>query len=184
MLSVIDVVKMYSKEIPVPETVTIEISGKRLSASGPKGKVERMLEVGKEIKTEKVNGKFRISSESEKREIKSLIGTTVAHIRNAIEGVTKGFVYRLRVVYSHFPITVKVEGRNILIQNFLGERVPRIAKIFGDTQVRIEGQDLIVSGTDVDQVSQTAANIEQATRIVGYDKKIFQDGIWIVSKGG
>jgi large subunit ribosomal protein L6 len=69
-----------------------------------------------------------------------------------------------------------------LIQNFLGERVPRVAKIVGKTQVKVEGSDLIVSGINIEEVGQTAANIEQACRIVGYDRRKFLDGCYIISK--
>ena len=41
----------------------------------------------------------------------------------------------MKVVYAHFPITVKVEGRKILIENFQGERAPRITHIVGNTKV-------------------------------------------------
>jgi large subunit ribosomal protein L6 len=98
-------------------------------------------------------------------------------------GVTKGYTYKLKVVFSHFPVTVKVDKDKVLIQNFLGERKPRVAKIVGNAQVKVEGQDITVTGIDIDEVSQTASNIELACRITGYDRKIFQDGIWIVSKG-
>jgi large subunit ribosomal protein L6 len=99
-----------------------------------------------------------------------------------VDGVTKGFTYRLRIVYSHFPITVKVEKDKILIQNFLGERTPRIAKIVGNTEVKVEGSDVIVSGINLEEVSQTSANIEQACRIIGYDRRRFLDGIYLISR--
>jgi large subunit ribosomal protein L6 len=154
----------------------------KVKVSGEKGELERSFPE-KGIKIDLVEGKIIISSESERKKFRALVGTIAAHIRNMIEGVTKGFVYRLRVVYSHFPITVKVEGDKVLIQNFLGERVPRVAKIVGKTQVKVEGSDLIVSGINVEEVGQTAANIEQACRIIGYDRRKFMDGIYIVSKG-
>jgi large subunit ribosomal protein L6 len=173
---------MYSVELKIPENVKVEIEGKKVKVSGERGELERNFDE-KGIKIDFVEGKIVVSSESERKKFRALVGTIIAHIKNMIEGVTKGFTYRLRVVYSHFPITVKVEGDKILIQNFLGERVPRVAKIVGKTQVKVEGSDLIVSGINVEEVGQTAANIEQACRIVGYDRRKFMDGIYIVSKG-
>lgn len=174
---------MYFQELILPAEANVEISDNNVKVSGPKGQLERKFQIPKEIKIEKIENKIKVSSEKERREIKALVGTTLAHIRNMVDGVTKGFIYRLRVVYSHFPITVKVEKDKILIQNFLGERTSRIAKIIGKTEVKIEGQDIIVSGINLEEVSQTAARIEQATRRTGYDKKVFQDGAYIVSKG-
>jgi len=173
---------MYFKELIVPNNVIVEISGNLVKVSGPKGNIEKKLQFGKELKIEKVENKVKVFSENEDRKTKALIGTMAAHIRNMIEGVVKGYVYKLKVVYSHFPITVKLDGEKILIQNFLGERSPRITKIVGKTQVKIEGQDIIVSGIDIDEVSQTAGNIELATRIVGFDRRRFMDGIFLVSR--
>lgn len=174
---------MYIKELTIPENVNVEIKDKKVKVTGPKGELEREFELLAGIKIEKVNNKIKVSSESERRKIKALVGTIASHIKNMIDGVTKGFVYRLRIVYSHFPITVKVEKDKVLIQNFLGERTPRIAKIVGNTEVKVEGSEIIVSGIDLEKVSQTAANIELSTRIIGYDRRRFMDGCYIVSKG-
>jgi len=100
-----------------------------------------------------------------------------------MSGVAYGFQYKLKLVYSHFPIQVKVEGRTISIDNFLGERKPRSARIMGESSVVVQGDELVVTGIDKEEVGQTAANIEQATRIKGRDPRVFQDGIYLVEKG-
>lgn len=174
---------MYFQEFDIPQEVNIELKENILYAKGPKGEVEKILKFSKDIKLEKLDSKIKASSEIEGRKIKAQIGTIIAHVRNAIEGVTNEYNYRLKVVYSHFPVTVKVEGNKVLIQNFLGERTPRVAKIVGGAKVKVDGADITVTGVNLEEVSQTAANIEQSCRIVGYDKKIFQDGCYIVSKG-
>lgn len=174
---------MYFKEFDVPQEVNVDLKENVLHVKGPKGEVEKKLKFSKDIKLEKVDSKIKASSEIDERKIKAQIGTIIAHIRNAIEGVTKEYTYRLKVVYSHFPVTVKVEKDKVMIQNFLGERTPRVAKIVGGANVKVDGADITVTGVNLEEVSQTAANIEQACRIVGYDKKIFQDGCYIVSKG-
>ena len=111
-----------------------------------------------------------------------MIGTICAHINNMMKGVSKGFTYKLKIVYAHFPISVKVEGDKILIENFLGERAPRVAKIVGNTKVFVKGDDVIVQGINIEEVGQTAANIEQATRIKNKDPRKFLDGIYIYEK--
>ncbi|TAL46672.1 50S ribosomal protein L6 [archaeon] len=174
---------MMSKEIVIPQGVTVEIYGNKVKTSGTKGQVERQFQLEKDMKIEMADGKVKVSSEGDRRSSKALIGTLIAHIKNMMTGVTQGFTYKLRSVSAHFPMTVKVEGSRVTIANFLGERTPRIANIISGVQVKIEGQDLTVTGIDLEKVSQTAANIELATRIVGYDKRIFQDGVYIVSKG-
>lgn len=173
---------MYSKEVLIPENVNIEIVNNKVKVSGEKGSLEKEFKAIFGVKIEKQEDKVKVSSESERRKVKALVGTIAAHIRNMIDGVTKGFTYKLKVIYFHFPITVKVEGNKVLIQNFLGERVPRVAKIFGDAKVKVDGQDIIVTGINVDDVGLTASSIEQATRIKARDRKVFQDGCWIVSR--
>lgn len=175
-------IEMFFKELVIPEGVKVELVDNKVKISGPKGDLERKLDFRENIKIEKMENKIKVSSETERRKTKALVGAITAHIRNMIDGVIKGYIYKLKVVYSHFPITVKVDKDKVVIQNFLGERTPRIAQIVGKSQVKVEGQEITVSGIDLDEVSQTAANIEQATRITGYDRKVFQDGCYIVSR--
>jgi large subunit ribosomal protein L6 len=100
-----------------------------------------------------------------------------------IKGVVEGFECKLKIVYAHFPIQVKVEGDKVLIINFLGEKKPRKAQIVGkETKVKVTSDEIIITGIDKEAVGQTAANIEQATRIKGYDPRVFQDGIYITVK--
>jgi len=171
---------MYLREIVIPNEVNVEVAGEKVKVSGTKGSLERKFNL-MGIKIEKKDNKVIVSSENERRKNKALVGTTIAHTKNLIEGVTKGFVYKLRVVYSHFPIQIKVEKDKVLFLNFLGERTSRIAKIVGGSQVKVEGVDITVSGIDLESVGQTASNLELATRRTGYDRKVFQDGCYIVS---
>jgi large subunit ribosomal protein L6 len=94
----------------------------------------------------------------------------------------KGFTYKLKIVFSHFPISVKVKDKTVLIENFTGERNPRKARIVGDAQVRVESEDVVVQGINLEDVSQTAGNIEQATRVRRKDPRIFLDGIFVYEK--
>ena len=172
---------MFSKEVPIPEGIEIEIN-KKIKVTGPKGSIEKSFKFPREIKIKKEENRVVVFSESERRKIKAIVGSLAAHIRNMIKGVRKGFTYKLRICYLHFPPTVKVEGNKVLIQNFLGEKKPRIAEIIGNSKVEVKGSDVIVTGIDIDEVSQTAANIENACRITGYDRRRFLDGIYIYSK--
>lgn len=113
----------------------------------------------------------------------SKMNAVASHIENLVKGVQKDFEYKLTVVFSHFPMTVNVKDNAVEINNFLGEKKPRKAKIIAGTKVVVKGKDLFVSGSNKESVGQTAANIEGAARVVGRDKRVFQDGIFIVSKG-
>jgi large subunit ribosomal protein L6 len=172
---------MYSLELKIPENVKVEVEGKKVRVSGEKGQIERVFPE-REIKIEKVDDKLIVSSESERKKTGALIGTVISHIKNMFAGVTKGFAYKLKVVFTHFPVTVKVEKDKVLIQNFLGERSPRTVKIVGNVDVKVEGQDITVSGVNKEEVGLMASRLEQATRIIGYDRRKFLDGCYIISK--
>lgn len=169
------------EEIEVPEGVELKLSGKAMEVSGSKGKLAREFDVpGIELRME--GKKILIEISSSRRKRRAALGMVRAHLINMFKGVTTGFTYKLRVVYSHFPITIKIEGKRVLIQNFLGERAPRVAKIVGDVNVEVKGDEIIVQGIDRDEVGQTAFNIEQATFIRHRDPRVFQDGCYIMER--
>ncbi len=125
-----------------------------------------------------------MSSEMPRKKEKALLGTYGAHIRNMIVGVTKGYEYKMKIVFAHFPIKASVKGDTFMIENFLGEKHPRKARILGITKVNVKGDLVDLTGPDVEAVGQTAANIERATKIKGFDPRVFQDGIYIIQKPG
>jgi large subunit ribosomal protein L6 len=171
------------EEIKIPEGIQITIEGKTVQVKGPKGSISKILSHPKIVMTVNDNV-FKIScSQSPRRKEKALLGTFKAHIRNMIKGVSKGYECKMKTVFSHFPIKTSVEGNNLLIQNFLGERFPRRAEILKDVEVDIKGENIILSSTDKEKVGQTAANIERATKVKNRDIRVFQDGIYIVSRG-
>lgn len=171
------------EEVEIPEGVEVTVEGNTVKVKGPKGELEREFQYpGVQIFTD--DGKVVIYKEFPRRKDVAIARTFKAHISNMIKGVTEGFTYMLKVVYSHFPVTVKVQGDEVVIENFLGEKNPRRAKILPGVTVKVRGQEILVEGIDKEAVGQTAANIEQATRITKWDRRVFQDGIYIVEKAG
>jgi large subunit ribosomal protein L6 len=173
---------LLKKEIEIPPEVKVEKRGDEIIVSGPKGELRRKFihpKLNIDIKGEKVE----VWCELPKKKEKALVGTWAAHINNMIKGVTEGFEYELKLVYSHFPVKISVKGNEFHIENFLGEKRPRIAKILDGVKVTINKDIVKVTSIDKEKAGQTAANIELATRIKGYDPRVFQDGIYIVKKG-
>lgn len=169
------------RTVQIPDGVDVKIDGRRVTVSGEKGTLTRdfshaPLSLQKEDKTIKIRTDW-----PRKKEAATVI-TVSSHIKNMIKGVVKGFSYKLKIVFSHFPISVKTEDKKVLIENFTGERSPRIAKIIGEAQVSATQEDVIVKGIDLEDVSQTAANIEQATRVKAKDPRVFLDGIYIYER--
>ncbi|MEA2075571.1 MAG: 50S ribosomal protein L6 [Euryarchaeota archaeon] len=177
-----------SFSIPIPEGVNITITGKMVKVEGPRGTIEREFWYpGLHLQTEQKDegNEVVIKSDSTRKKIRAIAGTYTSHIKNMIIGVTEGFFYKLAIVHAHFPMQVALtkEGDAVSVSNFLGERKPRIAKIVGGVKVELKGKEIVVSGINKEAVGQTAADIEQTTRIKGYDPRVFQDGIYLVDKG-
>jgi large subunit ribosomal protein L6 len=162
----------------IPENINVTVENKTVKVKGPKGELSKTFKYFFDIKIEKKDNKIIVISESDRKKVRAMIGTIIAHIRNMVDGVTEGFTLKMKVIYSHFPVTVKVEGNKVLINNFLGETLPRVANIVGDTKVQVNGQDITITGPSKDDVGQTCGNIEIACRISKYDRRIFQDGIY------
>jgi large subunit ribosomal protein L6 len=172
----------YKDDIELPEGVTASKEGNTLIVKGPKGENRRdfrhfKLELN--VETSKIQIYCRLPSIKQK----ALCGTWSAHARNMVLGVEQGFEYELKIVYAHFPIKTQVKGDVLSIENFLGERHPRSARIMPNVEIKTKGDQVLVSGIDKEYVGQTAVNIELATKIRGYDPRVFQDGIYIVRKG-
>jgi len=170
-----------SKTINVPESVMITLEGRKVTVEGEKGTLVRDFSFAP-ISIE-ANGKtVRVWAEWPRKKEAALVGTIHSHIKNMISGVQKGFTYKLKIVFSHFPISVKVQGRTLFIENFTGERRERKVKLIGDVRVKIQSEDIIVEGVNLEDVSQTAANIEQATKVKNKDPRVFLDGIYVFER--
>jgi large subunit ribosomal protein L6 len=170
-----------SRTIQIPEDVEVALEGRKVMVKGPKGTLTRDFRHASVSMD--VNGKTMLiwAEWPRKKEI-ALVGTIHSHIQNMITGVRKGFTYKLKIVFSHFPISVKVKDKTVLIENFMGERNPRKAKIVGDAKVKIQTEDVVIQDLNLENVSQTAANVEQATKVKRKDPRIFLDGIYVYER--
>lgn len=166
--------------VEIPEEADVGLENDVFKVSGPEGELSREFDLrGVELVRE--GNKVIVSSDSSRKKRRSAVGTVISRINNMFEGVVNPFSSELKVVYSHFPISVSVEGDKVKIENFIGEETPRVAEIVGkNTKVDVKGEDIELSGPDKEAVGQTAANIEQATQAKGRDPRVFQDGIYIV----
>ena len=170
-----------SKTIQVPDNVDANLEGKKIEVKGTKGSLTRDFSFAP-ISIEAEGKNIRIWAKWPRKKEAALVGTISSHIQNMITGVTKGYSYKLKIVFSHFPISIKVQDKFVLIENFTGERRARRVKIIGDVKVKLEPEDIIVEGVNLEDVSQTAANIEQATKVRNKDPRVFLDGIYVYEK--
>ena len=159
-------VAMEVREIEIPEGVNINIENGVVSVEGPKGKLHRKLYHPK-IEIKKEENKIIVRAELPRRKEKALVGTFAGHIKNMIKGVTEGFTYKMKIVYSHFPIKASVKGNEFIIENFLGEKSPRKAKLFGNVKVTVKGSDVIIEGINREEVDrqQQTLRLQQKSEI-------------------
>ncbi len=173
--------------VKIPSDVSFELEKKLVKLEGPKGKVDKDFNHMKSLDFSIVDveeGKEVVISAPKKQTI-SLVKTAKNVIQNLIKGVKNLYTYKMKIVYSHFPITVippKNGEREVQIMNFIGERSPRIATTIGNVTVKATKQEVEVSGCDKDHVGQTCANIQSKCRIRDKDKRVFQDGVYVFSK--
>ena len=173
------------KVIEIPNNVEVEVNSFKVKIKGSKGVLERDFSsplFNKRITMKKENNKIFVSTESDKRKIKAMIGTIESHLYNMLLGVQEGYSAKLKIVYMHFPFTVKISGKEVLISNFLGEKTSRKAKVIGDCKVEVQNDEIVVTGISKEDVGQTASKLERATRIKQRDRRVFQDGIFITKK--
>jgi len=167
--------------IAIPGGVSVSQSGNIIKVKGPKGELSRNF-AHPRVKVVIGKSEMTVSCDYPRVKEKAMVGTYLAHLRNMFRGVTQGYEYHMKVVFSHFPMKVAVKGAQVQIDNYMGGKDPRLADIVGKTTVKITGADITISGSDIEACGQTAANIEHATSRRGFDRRIFQDGIYIVSK--
>lgn len=170
--------KDIKEVIELPEGFNTEIEWDKIKISGGSKSVERRLE----FPAKKVGDKIIIEQEKATKKEKRLIKSLAAHLRNIILGLGKKFVYKLQICSVHFPMNVSVKEQELVIKNFLGEVKDRKAKILQDVEVKIEKDIIMVESHDKEKAGQTSANIERATKISKRDRRVFQDGIYLIKK--
>ncbi|MCS7096999.1 MAG: 50S ribosomal protein L6 [Candidatus Methanomethylicia archaeon] len=177
-------VKRYlaKEEIEIPDNVNVTVNGLIIKVSGQKGELVKDFKHAKNILIRVEDKKVIIEKYFPSKKEEALIGTLAGKIKNMIKGVSKGFKYKMKIIYAHFPISIKVKGNYVYIENFMGEKFPRKAKIVGNVKVSVSGGEILIEGIDVEEVSQTAANIEQVTKIAYRDPRVYLDGIYVYEK--
>lgn len=168
--------------IEIPDGIQVTLDNEAV-VKGPKGELKRAFRYpgitiavdGKEIK---------ISSKNATKREKKLMYTYRAHMVNMIQGVQEPWIYKLKICASHFPMNVSVSGKEFIVKNFLGEKVPRKMLIKDGVTVKVDGKDVIVESIDKELAGNTASEIELLTVVRGRDLRVFQDGIYITEKAG
>merc|ERR1712156_537992 len=167
--------------------VEVSVKSRTVTVKGARGTLTKAFKhlavdiymVDKEtIKVEKWFGK--------KKQLAS-VRTVCSHIENLFKGVMKGFLYKMRAVYAHFPISCAItEGGTLIeVRNFLGEKYIRRVRMHDGVTVensKAQKDELIVQGNSIEAVSQSAALIQQSTTVKNKDIRKFLDGLYVSEK--
>ncbi|KAK4523718.1 hypothetical protein GAYE_SCF03G2348 [Galdieria yellowstonensis] len=178
-----------SEYVKIPQGVSVEVHSRKVRVKGPRGVlVKDLSHVNMEMTKEKSGKRVRVTVWHGSRKDLACLNTVCTHIKNMITGVTKGYRYKMRLVYAHFPINVTVSdnGDYLEIRNFLGEkRTRRVYMLSGVVCSRSESvkDEIILIGNDIEQVAQSAANIHQSCLVKEKDIRKFLDGIYVSEKG-
>mmetsp|Transcript_2353 Transcript_2353/g.15731 ORF Transcript_2353/g.15731 Transcript_2353/m.15731 type:complete len:194 (+) Transcript_2353:116-697(+) len=182
---------LSSRTLQIPEGVDVTVVSRKVTVKGPRGTLTKefrhlRLDVYL-VEDEEGNRMMKVDAWSADRKTLAAIRTICSHVDNLITGVTKGFRYKMRLVYAHFPININILGKGeaVEIRNFLGEkRVRKIVMQEGVVVIRdntVKDQ-ILLEGNDIENVSRSAAHIHQSVLIKRKDIRKFLDGIFVSGK--
>jgi large subunit ribosomal protein L9e len=168
--------------------VKIKVAARTVTVTGPKGTLERAFKGNSFSATHTADGKkLHVEIWFGKRQQLACLRTITTHIENMIKGVTKGYTYKMRFAYAHFPINVTAPSSDTVeIRNFLGERRLRRVKMQpGVTVKRSEGvkDELTITGLDLEKVSGSAALCHESCLVKNKDIRKFLDGLYVSERG-
>jgi len=178
-------IAFYKEELEIPEGVKVTLDGNHhITVKGPNGKITKDFSHVRGIKVSIEENKIIFSTNFPKSGTLALTKTIYNLIKNLIIGVQTNYKYICKVCYSHFPCTVEVkpDKKEIHVVNFLGERAPRVTHYLDNVEVKVEGEDVILTGPDKETLGQTAANIQRCCRIRKKDPRVFQDGVYLYKR--
>jgi large subunit ribosomal protein L6 len=169
-----------AKSIEIPSGTSVKLEGNELKIQGKRGSTakrvdQRLLAVG--VEGTKVSIALTKNEKLQKKaELASMALTT--EVTEALKSVNDGIERKMTIIFAHFPMSTEIKGKDFFIKNIFGEKIPRKARIVGDTKVEVKGQDVKITGVDKYDVGQTVTNILHACHARGQDTRVFQDGIY------
>lgn len=172
------------EEISIPEGLNASIEDDILIVKKDDKEIKRKLTALIDVKVE--DSKIIISARRMRRTEKRLFGTFKAHVKNMIKGLIEGFVFKLKIANVHFPMNVSYDkaSNSVVVKNFLGEKKDRRIKLVSDVDVKVDGENIEVSSYDIEKAGIAATQIEKGVRVRGKDRRVYQDGIFLVSRPG
>jgi large subunit ribosomal protein L6 len=170
--------RLIKKSITLPQGVTITENEGILTAKGPKGEVVVTIPAGLRARVE---GENVWIEKTDKPSEKAMAGTFWSLTKNAIVGVSEGFVKVLEI--EGVGYRVAMEGNELVLH--LGYALPVRLPILSGVTVTVEKNVMKVSGVSKDFVGRVAAEIRALKKPEPYKGKgIHYQGEVIRRKAG
>ncbi|MBD3209323.1 50S ribosomal protein L6 [Candidatus Woesearchaeota archaeon] len=170
----------YRETLDIPDGVTVTVANGIVTAKGSRGELSRDC-LARSV-TITADDKALVLAAPATARRKNALFTTKAHLKNMLYGVNEGYTYKLKICSGHFPMTVTAKDKELEVKNFIGEKVPRTLNIKEGADVKVDGDIIEVTANDKELAGQVAADIENLTKRPGFDRRVFQDGIYITDK--
>ncbi len=157
--------KIGKMPISIPEKTEVKISSNLVSVKGPKG--ELSWQVPKGIKVEQLENVLNVTRSSDEKEIKSFHGLSRSIIANMIQGVNDGYEKTLEINGVGFKAEVK--EKTIVLNVGFSHSV--ILPIMDGIEIKIEKNDIKISGINKEVVGEMAARIRAVKKPEPYKGK-------------
>lgn len=171
------------EELEVPGGIEARLEQGIFIIKGQGGEIRKRL-YNPRIVSRIIGNKIVFEAKKATQREKKLIKSYLAHLKNMFQGINQPHLYKLKICSGHFPMSVSMKGNVLEVKNFVGETVPRTLAIPEGVNVKVEGQQIVAEGIDKEATGRVASLIEKLTKRPGFDKRIFQDGIFIIEKDG
>ena len=146
--------RIGNKAVAIPSGVTANVEGQTVKIKGPKGAMQVVVHDDVTVKVDK--GAIKLDPRVETKRARSQWGTSRTLVNNLIAGVTKGFEEKLEIVGVGFRAAV--QGKTLNLQLGFSHDV-NFAIPQGIAIATPKPTEIVVTGTDKQQVGQVAAEI-------------------------
>ena len=170
-------------KVDVPDGIEVLIEPRKVTVKGKNGTVSRNL-LHPNIRLKLEGNQLVINAKDTTKREKMHMGSLQAHLKNMVNGVQEPYLFQLKICASHFPMNVTITNNELVVKNFLGEKVPRTIKFGGDVKVKINGDIIEIISPDLELAGTTASKFEGLMFVSKRDRRVFQDGIYITHKPG
>jgi large subunit ribosomal protein L6 len=166
--------------IPIPEQVTVDIRGARVTVTGPRGTLNQDLSPEMRVVVE--DDTVRVERPSDEREHRSLHGLTRTLIANMVEGVVSGYEKRLEI--HGVGYRTALTGADLEFQLGFSHPVRFAAPEGIEFEVPAPNR-IVVRGIDKQLVGEVAADIRKLRKPEPYKGKgIRYEGEYVRKKAG